>query len=109
MKNQQKQVRQSRVARKIKKNKVLPRLVVFRSNKFIYAQIIDDSASKTLVFASDIKMKPQTNSKLKNAKIVGENLAKLAAKKDVKKIVFDRAGYKYHGRVKAVAEGAREG
>lgn len=108
-KKAQKQTRHARVRRKINKSKSLPRLVVFRSNKFIYAQIIDDLVAKTLVSTSDLKMKSQKLSKIEKAKEIGVNLAKEAVKKNIKKVVFDRGGYKYHGRVKAVAEGAREG
>ncbi|MBI3283145.1 50S ribosomal protein L18 [Candidatus Curtissbacteria bacterium] len=84
-----------------------PRLVVARSNRFIYAQIVDDTKGVTLQSASDLKM--GSKSKIERAKEVGVNLAKLAAKKNIKKVIFDRAGYKYHGRIKAVAEGARTG
>lgn len=91
-----------------------PRLVVFRSNKQIYAQIVDDDVQSTLIAASsmtkdieaDIK---KTKSKIEKAKVVGKHLAELALKKKISSVVFDRAGYLYHGRVKALAEGAREG
>lgn len=109
MKNKkvQKQARHTRVRKKLgAKN---PRLIVFRSNKFTYAQIVDDTGAKTLASASDLKMKSQKSPKLEKAKEVGASLAKIAIKKNVKKVVFDRSGYKYHGRVKAVAEGARSG
>lgn len=103
----QKQTRHTRVKKKLgAKN---PRLIVFRSNKFTYAQIVDDTSAKTLASASDLKMKSQKSTKLEKAKEVGASLAKIAIKKNVKKVVFDRSGYKYHGRVKAVAEGARSG
>lgn len=101
------QLRHKRVKKNITSKSGLPRLVVFRSNKHIYAQLIDDKNSKTVASASDIKIKEK--GKIIRAKEVGLNLAKVGIKKDVKKIVFDRAGYKYHGRVKALAEGAREG
>lgn len=84
-----------------------PRLIVTRSNKFTYAQIVDDTSAKTLASASDLKMKSQKLTKLEKAKDVGTTIAKNALKKNIKKVVFDRSGYKYHGRVKAVAEGAR--
>lgn len=105
-KNIQRKIRHRRVKRHIE-NKALPRLVVFRSNKHIYAQLIDDQISKTLTASSDIATKKQ--GKLEKAKEAGEAIAKLGLKKNVKKVVFDRAGYKYHGRVKALADGAREG
>lgn len=105
-KKRQKNLRHSRVKKSIKLTR--PRLVVFRSNKYIYGQIIDDASSKTLIAASDNKNKKSKN-KIESAKEVGINLAKESLKKNIKNIVFDRAGYKYHGRVKALAEGAREG
>ena len=110
-KRKQRGIRHTRVTRKLRKSgSGLPRLVVFRSNKFTYAQIIDDKESKTLVAFTDAQIKSEKGTtKLEKARKVGENLAKLAEKKNVKKVVFDRAGYKFHGRVKAVAEGAREG
>ena len=91
-----------------------PRLVVYRSLRYIYGQIIDDSDQKTLIGASDIskelrdKLK-DVKSKIESSKLVGEFLAKKALEKNIKKVVFDRNGYKYHGRVKALADGAREG
>lgn len=95
-----------------------PRLSVFRSNKYIYGQIIDDKKGQTLVTASDQKSKIKNkqslllrNEKLKieQAREVGKILAQQASKKGIKKVVFDRGLYKYHGRVRALAEGAREG
>ena len=92
-----------------------PRLVVFRSNEHIYAQIIDDKDAKTLAFASDLKLgKDKTKTSEKNkktdiAKLVGLEIAKKGVAKKIKKVTFDRAGYKYHGRVKALAAGAKEG
>ena len=102
-----------------------PRLVVFRSAKHIYAQVIDDLARKTLVAASDLGKKVKGEGakaagegkdaakdkakKSDRAKVVGTELAKLCLAKGISKVVFDRAGYKYHGRVSAVAAGAREG
>lgn len=93
-----------------------PRLSVFRSDRYIYAQIINDRQGRTLVAASEFDLK--SNGKLSNAKkhskkerarLVGKLLAQRALKTGIKKVVFDRNGYKYHGRVKALAEGAREG
>ncbi|MBU1446488.1 50S ribosomal protein L18 [Patescibacteria group bacterium] len=84
-----------------------PRLSVFRSNEHIYAQLIDDEAGKTLASASDIKMK--VGKKAENAKAIGNEIAKIAKEKKIETCVFDRNGYKYHGRTQAVAEGAREG
>jgi len=82
-----------------------PRLSVFRSNKFIYAQIIDDTKGKTLVSASDVKVEKGT--KLERAKAVGENVAKLAIAAKINEVVFDRNGFKYTGRIKLVADAAR--
>lgn len=89
-----------------------PRLVVFRSAKHIYAQIVDDGAGKTLVAASDMVGKgaaPVDGNKKDKAKQVGALLAQKCLEKGIKQVVFDRAGYRYHGRVSAVADGAREG
>jgi large subunit ribosomal protein L18 len=83
------------------------RLSVFRSNHFMYAQIIDDQKRMTLVSAHD--MKDAEKNKVKRAATVGEAVAKKAAEKGIKKVWFDRGTYKYHGRVKALAEGARKG
>ena len=89
-----------------------PRLNVFRSNSQIYAQIIDDTVGKTIASASslekDIQSKLKDLSKKEVAKFVGKLIAKRAIDKGVKKVVFDRGGYIYHGRVAALAEGARE-
>ena len=93
-----------------------PRLVVFRSARHIYVQVIDDLTQKTLAAASDLPKKaerPAAGSKQPKksdrAKEVGTRLAKICLEKGISKVVFDRAGYKYHGRVSAVAAGAREG
>ena len=84
-----------------------PRLSVFRSNKFIYAQVIDDVSGKTLTQASDIKMVKGT--KIERAKEVGKMIAEACAKIKVKEVVFDRNGFKYTGRIKLVADEARAG
>lgn len=84
-----------------------PRLSVFKSDQHIYAQIIDDSKGATLIADSDLKIKDGT--KLDKALKVGEALAKKALKKKIKQVVFDRGGFIYHGRVAALAEGARKG
>ena len=89
-----------------------PRLSVFRSNRYIYAQIVDDRQGKTLVAASslekDLREGPGTGNR-EAAQAVGARLAERAVAAGVKEIVFDRSGYKYHGRVKALADAAREG
>ena len=83
-----------------------PRLAVFRSSQHIYAQLIDDQDGKTLCFQSDLKL---TGNKTEKAFNVGKSLAQQAVKQDIITVVFDRGGFLYHGRIKAVAEGAREG
>jgi large subunit ribosomal protein L18 len=82
-----------------------PRVVVYRSNKYIYAQMIDDTKAITLAHSSDKNIKKGT--KVERATAVGEDLAGKAIKLKVKTVVFDRGGYRYHGRVKAVADGIR--
>ena len=85
------------------------RLSVFRSSKHISAQIIDDKTGKTLAFASDKEAKTEGKKPIEVAALVGANLAAKAKEAGVNKVVFDRGAYKYHGRVKALAEAAREG
>lgn len=89
--------------------KSVPRLSVFRSNRVIYAQVIDDSQGKTIVYASATLVGKQKGSRTDQAREVGRQIAKKLVAKKVKKIVFDRGAYKYHGVVKALADGAREG
>jgi len=101
-------IRHKRIRAKAMGTKEKPRLSVFRSNKHIFLQLIDDKAGKTLVSASDEKNKKKST-KTELAKEAGKKLAEAAKEKKIKKVVFDRGGYKYHGRVKAAAEGAREG
>ena len=106
--------RRAKIKRRIRKNifgsSVQPRLSVFRSNKQIYAQIIDDNSGKTLVSASSYKNKAAENgSKLDQAAIVGKEVAEKAVKAGITTVVFDRNGYLYHGRVKTLADSAREG
>jgi len=109
--------RHIRVRSKVVGTSKIPRLCVFRSNKHIYAQIIDDEKGHILVSASDLELKNKKNSevpkelkaKVAVAYMVGQLIAQRAGEKKIKKIVFDRGGYKYHGRVKALAEGARSG
>jgi len=104
-----KERRRIRVRAKISGTKARPRLNVFRSLKHVYAQLIDDQARKTLVSASDAELKDSKGKKADKAQKVGELIAQKAAKAGIKEAVFDRAGYKFHGRVKAIAEGARSG
>ncbi len=130
LKQEKRQRRHQRVRSKIKGTNKVPRLCVFRANKHIYAQLIDDEKGKTLVAASDLKSKiksqkskPQSNirklkenkekivrtGKIADAYKIGNLIAEKAKEKKIEKVVFDRGGYKYHGRIKALAEGAREG
>ena len=101
------QKRKTRVRSKTKGSLSRPRLTVFRSNQQIYAQIIDDSQGKTLVQANSLKLKDKKN-QLEIAQAVGQALAKAAQAKKISQVVFDRGQYKYHGRVKALAEAARQ-
>ena len=102
--------RHKRVRRKISGTAERPRLCVFRSNNNIYVQIIDDVAGNTLVQASTLDKEVKTKHANKEAaKEVGTLIAKKAAEKNIKSIVFDRGGYIYHGVVKELAEAAREG
>jgi len=105
----QRDKRRVRIRAKIRGTKERPRLSVFRSNKHIYAQLIDDYGGETLTAASDLELKTASGTKTKIAAEVGKVLAEKAGKLGIKKVVFDRGGYKYHGRVKALAEGARQG
>ena len=97
----------ARIRKKVDGDTERPRLAVYRSGKHIYAQIIDDSCGKTLAAYSTL----EGNMDKKNldfAKQVGQEIAKRALSKNIKSVVFDRSGYVFHGRIKAVAEGARE-
>ena len=104
------QARHDRVRAKVRGTSEAPRLSVFRSNENIFAQIIDDEKGITLVSASSIDkdLKLENGGNVEAAKKVGELLAKRAVKAKIKKVVFDRGGYLYHGRVEALAESARE-
>lgn len=105
-----KKKRKLRVRKKVFGTQGRPRLSVFRSNKYIYAQLIDDVAGKTLVDVSAEAAKlHQGKTKTEAAFEVGKALAKKAKKAKISKVVFDRGSYKYHGRVKNLAEGSREG
>ena len=109
-KKEKKYRRHKRIRSRVFGTKERPRLCVFRSNKHIYAQLIDDEKGHTLVSTSDLELKNVKKlKKREKAFEVGKLIAEKAKKKNIKKVVFDRGGYKYHGRVKALAEGAREG
>ena len=100
--------RHARVRAKISGTSEAPRLCVYRSNKNIEAQIIDDTKGVTLVSSSSMTLKLENGSNVEAAKTVGKDIAEKALAKKIKKVVFDRSGYIYHGRVKALAEAARE-
>ena len=108
--NEKRIARHVRIRESVKGTSEVPRLNVFRSNKNIFAQIIDDEANKTLVSASSIdkELKLENGSNVEAAIQVGVLLAKRAKEAKITKVVFDRGGYLYHGRVKALAEAARE-
>jgi len=128
-KQEKRKRRHKRVRAKISGTAEIPRLCLFRSSRHIYAQLINDEEGKTLAQASDLELKKAKTRKKKTtlaekptaqdkktqkgkialAYEVGKTIAQKAIEKKIKKIVFDRGGYKYHGRVKALAEGAREG
>jgi large subunit ribosomal protein L18 len=110
IKRERREKRKKRIRAKIFGTKERPRLSVFRSNKHIYCQLIDDEKGHTLTSASDRELKSlKVKNRVEIAFEVGKLIAKKAKKLGIEKVVFDRAGYKYHGRVKALAEGAREG
>lgn len=104
--NSMREVRHARVRAKVFGTEAVPRLCVYRSNSNIYAQIIDDENGTTLVSASSLELKLKANNK-ETATKVGEAIAEKATKAGIKKVVFDRGGYQYHGRVEALAEAAR--
>ena len=104
--------RHARVRKKVEGTARRPRLCVFRSLSHIYAQVIDDEAGRTLVAASDledaVRSGQDSGPKVKAAALVGALVGRRAVEKGIEQVVFDRAGYRYHGRVKALAEAARE-
>jgi large subunit ribosomal protein L18 len=99
--------RHLRVRKKVSGTTERPRLVVYRSLKHIYAQLVDDVTQRTLMTVSSHGV--EDGKKTEKSAAVGKQIAERAKEKGIKRVVFDRAGYKYHGRVKAVADGAREG
>lgn len=111
-KNETRKKRHQRARQKVKGTADRPRLNVYRSNNHIYAQIIDDVSGQTLVSAStldkDLKEKLSSTHNKDAAKLVGESVGKKAIDKKVEEVVFDRGGHIYHGRIKELAEGARE-
>jgi large subunit ribosomal protein L18 len=111
-KKESRKKRQRSLRKRIEGTPERPRLAVFRSTRHIYAQVIDDLDKKTLAATSDMALgdstKTDDDDKKALAKKVGADIAKKCLEKGIDKVVFDRAGYKYHGRVSALAEGARE-
>jgi large subunit ribosomal protein L18 len=114
-KSQKRKNRHIRIRAKVKGTNSRPRLCLFRSNKHIYAELIDDQKGKILVSGSDFELeknkgkeKKSEKGKIAKANAVGKLIAEKALEKGFKKAVFDRGGFNYHGRVKALAEGARE-
>lgn len=99
--------RHARVREKVRGNAARPRLAVYRSLNQIYAQLIDDDAGRTLLAASSLETKDAKDKKAERAKAVGASLGERAKKAGISEVVFDRGGYRYHGRVKALAEGVR--
>lgn len=100
--------RHARVRSKVNGTTETPRLNVFRSNENIFAQIIDDTKGCTLVSSSSVELKIKNGGNIEGAKAVGKDIATKAKKAKITKVVFDRGGYQYHGRVEALAEAARE-
>jgi large subunit ribosomal protein L18 len=111
-KSMMKLVRHRRVRRKVKGTKERYRLCVFKSVKHIYAQVVDDEANKTIITVStiskDLENKKDLKKNVKTASIIGGLVAKKCIEKNIKKVVFDRGGYIYHGRIKALADAARK-
>ncbi len=101
-----------RIRKRIKGTPDIPRLVIFRSLSNVYAQLIDDINGKTICsvssIAKDVKGEASKASKTEKSKLIGKKIAEKAAEKSISKVVFDRNGYLYHGRVKAIADAARE-
>ena len=100
--------RHARVRSKVSGTSDVPRLNVFRSNDNIFVQIIDDTKGNTLVSSSSVELKLKNGGNDEGAKLVGKDIAEKAKKAKIKKVVFDRGGYLYHGRVEALSTAARE-
>ncbi len=111
-KKEQRQRRKIRIRKKISGTAARPRMVVFRSSKHIYVQLVDDAAGKTLLSSSTLvlsKAGEQVKLDKESAAKVGKDVASKAKAQNISTVIFDRGGYLYHGRVKALADGAREG
>ena len=106
-KNDMRLRRHKKIRRTLSGNETTPRLSVFRSNTAIYAQLIDDVKGVTLASSSSLELQLQNNN-LETAKAVGKDIAKKAKEAKIKTVVFDRSGYLYHGKIKALADAARE-
>ena len=98
----------SRIRRKLSGTEARPRLNVYRSLNHIYAQVIDDQKGETIVSTSTLALKLKTGGNVAAAKEIGKSIAEKAVEKGIKKVVFDRGGFLYHGRIKALADAARE-
>ncbi len=110
-KEEARQRRKVRIRKKVSGTAARPRLVVFRSNLHLYAQLVDDTAGKTLVSTSTLMLKKAGEAARSNkvgAALVGREVARLAKEQNITSVVFDRNGYIYHGRIQAVADSARE-
>ena len=107
-KNSQRIMRHKRVRKNISGTSEMPRLNVFRSNTQIYAQIINDETGTTLASSSSVQLKIKNGGNIEGAKLVGADIAKKAKEANISKVVFDRGGNQYHGRVEALADAARE-
>ena len=106
--NELRKKRHARIRTKISGTASVPRLSVFRSNSHIFAQIIDDEKGTTLVSSSSLSMKLKNGGNAESATLVGKDIAEKAKKAKITKVVFDRGGYLYHGRIEALADAARE-
>ncbi len=108
-----KQLRRNKIRYKIRKKvagiAAKPRMSVYRSNKDIYVQLIDDEHGHTIAAASSREISDDKSSKIEQSEVVGKNIAEKAKAAGISEVTFDRGGYLYHGRVKALAEGARQG
>ena len=107
-KNNARKKRHTHVREKVSGTKECPRLNVFRSNNQIFVQVIDDVTGTTLVSSSSVELKIKNGGNVEGAKVVGKDIAEKCKKAKIKKVIFDRGGYIYHGRVAALAEAARE-
>lgn len=107
-KNDERIKRHTRLRKKVSGTPTCPRLSVFRSNAHIHAQVIDDVNGVTLASASSVSLKLENGSNIEAAKVVGKAVAEATLAKKIENVVFDRGGYIYHGRIKALAEAARE-